>query len=224
MNRPAAQLERLPLLAALSSQQRSELLARSRESVLERSQMLFMRGDPAEHFFLVLEGWIRVYRETPEGHETVLHIVPAGESFAEPAALNLGRYPASAQAASPARVLAIPADVFIAFMRETPDLAIRTIGLLAQRMRRLVADFDHLQTRSTPQRLAHFLLELVEPGARRAEIALPYDKHLIAARLGMSPETLSRSLAKLRRLGVSGERHRVTIEDVAALRRFVDDA
>jgi len=51
-------------------------------------------------------------------------------------------------------------------------------------------------------------------------VRLPLDKALIAGRLGMQPETLSRSLAKLRRLGIESKGAEVSIPDVLALKRL----
>jgi CRP-like cAMP-binding protein len=76
-----------------------------------------------------------------------------------------------------------------------------------------------LTLRSSTERLAEFLLNLARGGAESAIVHLHYDKGLIAARLGMQPETLSRALAKLRPLGVESKGSRVTIRDVQALHR-----
>ena len=87
-------------------------------------------------------------------------------------------------------------------------------------MHQLVGDIESLKTQPASQRVGHFLLKLcsVEEGA--TVIALPYDKSIISGRLGIQPESLSRILAKLRKLGVKSERGRVSISDVGALRRF----
>jgi CRP-like cAMP-binding protein len=86
-------------------------------------------------------------------------------------------------------------------------------------LRRLVQQIEHLTVRSSTERLADFLVKLADNRNERAILRLPYDKGLIAARLGMQPETLSRALAKLRPLGVETKGSRVTIRDVDALRR-----
>lgn len=78
-----------------------------------------------------------------------------------------------------------------------------------------------LRVRGLPRaRLADFLLKLTPEEGDSATIELPWDKALVAARLGMQPETLSRSLAKRRRIGVETEGSRVLIRDLAGLRRF----
>ena len=78
---------------------------------------------------------------------------------------------------------------------------------------------EQLTVRSSSERVAQFLPTARPRRRRERDRALPYDKGLIAARLGMQPETLSRALAKLRPLGVETHGSRVTIRDIAALRR-----
>jgi CRP-like cAMP-binding protein len=90
---------------------------------------------------------------------------------------------------------------------------------MAVHMRRLVGQVEQLTVRSSSERVAEFLLKLAGEGAESAIVHLPYDKGLVAARLGMQPETLSRALAKLRRLGVESKGRRVAIQDFEALRR-----
>ena len=59
---------------------------------------LFRQGEAAAAFFIVIQGWIKLYRSTPAGDETVLHVLTKGESFAEAVAFAGGRYPATASA------------------------------------------------------------------------------------------------------------------------------
>jgi CRP-like cAMP-binding protein len=89
-------------------------------------------------------------------------------------------------------------------------------------LKALVEQIEKIKLLSAPQRTADFLVELSSVSAGAVTIDLPYEKALIANRLGMKPESLSRALAKLRPLGVSVDRERVTIADVQLLIRFVE--
>ena len=71
---------------------------------------LFHQGDPATAFFILIDGWVKVYRITIGGEETVIHILIKRDSFAEAVAFTGARYPATAEAVSDARVVQIPAD------------------------------------------------------------------------------------------------------------------
>ncbi|WP_374546782.1 helix-turn-helix domain-containing protein, partial [Rhodoblastus sp.] len=87
-------------------------------------------------------------------------------------------------------------------------------------LKRLVKQIEQLKAQSAPQRIADFLLDQVTAESGPAAIALPYEKALIANRLGMQPESFSRALARLRDLGVTVERDNVHIKDLAKLIAF----
>ena len=87
-------------------------------------------------------------------------------------------------------------------------------------MRGLVRQVEQLAVKSSAERVAGFLCKLTSNADGPVTIQLPLDKALIAGRLGMQPETFSRSLAKLRRLGIVTNGGVVQVPDVAALRNF----
>lgn len=211
------QLARIPLLSGLPDPVRATVLDRSSVLSLSRGETLFVQGDAADRLFIVLEGWIKVFRLTAEGGQTVLHIFRAGESFAEPAVFGLGRYPASAEAAADSRLLAVPGSALKTALEQDSSLALKLIGVFAQRLNAMVAETERRQFLSTPLRVAAFLLDLVkaDPDLAREtgeiSLRLPYDKALIAARLGMTPESFSRALAKLKDMGVDAQGATITI-------------
>jgi CRP-like cAMP-binding protein len=214
-------LRRVPLLEALPEPELGALQARSRLRPLQRGHTLFLQGQPAVSFFLVVEGWITVYRATPEGGRTVLHLLRRGETFAEPAALTLGHYPATAEAATDSVVLELPANLLEQAVRKDAETAMRVIAALSRRLHGLIGELERLTVKSAAQRVACFLLDLTPRDVGPAMVALPFDKRLVAARLGMQPESLSRALGRLRRYGVRANRGAVVeIEDLATLRGF----
>jgi len=219
-------IRRTPLLMDLPENELTRLLDASSVVEYARSRLLFLRGEPADHIFLLLDGWVKVFRDSAEGEQTVISVLKPGETVAE-AAIFLGRdYPASAEVVGDARLLEIPADVLLGLLREDGELGIRMLGTLSQRLRGLILHIEQIQARSTSQRLGDFLLGLCdtcEGGDSRVTIDLPYDKSLVAARLGMKPESLSRALVKLRNVGVSTQGHQVLLEDIPQLRNFCDN-
>jgi len=213
-------IRRAPLFAAVRDDVLRDLLKDARVGTYRRGQILFLRGDPAEWFYLLLDGWVKIFLDTPGGEQTVIEIMRAGETIAE-AAIFLGMaFPASAEIADDARLVEIPAASFLAKLREDGDLALTMLAALSKRLHYLIQHIEKVQTFSTPQRLAEFLLGLTEATAGAAVVRLPYDKSLVAARLGMKPESLSRALAKLRRVGVVTRGGEVRIADVGRLRTF----
>ena len=131
-----------------------------------------------------------------------------------------GRSPASALVAEDARLIRISSQPFRQWIQSEPEIALGMLASLSARMHHLVNESEQLQNRSATERVADFILKRCPVREGSAVIALPYDKSLLAARLAMKPESLSRVLAKLRRLGVRTENHRVIVTDVARLARF----
>ncbi|MCC7017756.1 MAG: Crp/Fnr family transcriptional regulator [Rhodospirillales bacterium] len=185
-----------------------------------KGHLLFQQGDAADGFFVVLSGWVKLFRQTPRGDEAVIHILSRGECFAEAAVFLGGRYPASAIVAEDARLIRISSQPFRQWILAEPEIALGMLASLSARMHHLVNESEQLQTRSATERVAEYILKRCPVQEGSAVIALPYDKSLLAARLAMKPESLSRVLAKLRKLGVRSENHRVIVADVARLARF----
>jgi len=209
---------RLPLFGGVDAAGLARLLGGAAVRHHERGTPLFIQGEAADRFFVVLDGWIRLFRETPGGQDSTIAVFGRGESLAEAAILDAARYPVSASAASRTRLLTIPAAGFLDQLRNDPELALNLLASMSRHLHRLVRQVEQLTTRSSVERVADFLLHLCPAEAGRAEVELPMDKALIAARLGMRPETLSRSLAKLRVDGVETTGDRVVVHDVRRLR------
>ncbi len=188
-----------------------------------RGEQIFHEGDPAEGFFVVVEGWAKLLRLREDGEEGVVAIFSAGETFAEVAMFLGGRYPASCEAVSPARFLKVDAAVLRRAILAQPQLAFDMLAAASLRLRELVDEIERLKAQSAPQRIADFFLKQAAAQSGSAEIALPYEKALIANRLGMKPESFSRALGKLEALGVTVDRESVGISDVARLAAFVDN-
>lgn len=215
----------LDLFEGLGEAMRATMIREVRPVDLKAGDILFNQGDPAQMFFYTVKGWITVYRLQKSGARVMLHVFGAGELFAEAAALAIGQYPASAEAATKATVFAIAADTYRRLVEHDPAFAMRVIGRLAQRMRLLIDEFESSQNQPGPSRLAAFLLELAEQGpGDGGRYPLPFSKQVLAARLRMQPESLSRAFADLRSLGVQTSRDgSVLISEPESLRQLVGE-
>ena len=109
---------------------------------------LFRQGDPATAFFIMIDGWVKLYRITLSGEETVIHILTKGDSFAEAVAFTGSRYPATAEAVSDARVVRIPADHVVRCIRESPDIALAMVASTSQHLHHLVQQVEQLKAQS----------------------------------------------------------------------------
>jgi CRP-like cAMP-binding protein len=213
-------LLRLPMLAELRPDELQALSAEATVITYPDETLLFSAGDPADRFFAVVEGYVRLFALNNDGHETTIEVIGAGSSFAEAAIFATGRYPVNAEAAAGSRLISVRDAALMRLLRDDPGLALRMLGCLHRWQLRLMEELLQLKAQSPGRRLAWYLLSLLEQTPGAASVTLPHRKGMIAARIGITPESLSRALARLGRLGVESEGNVVKIPDPEALRRF----
>ena len=213
-------LTRLPLFSGLPPDSLRRLLSEAWVQEFERGHVLFIQAEPAERFYVIFDGWVKLFRETMAGGESVIAVFAGGESFAEAAIFDKGIYPVSAMTVHDSRLLVVPAEAFVNKVREDGDYALNMMASMSRHLRGLVRQIEQLAAKSSAERVATFLVRLCPEGADSAVVSLPLEKALIAGRLGMQPETFSRSLKKLQRLGVSNTRNEIQVRDIAALRDY----
>ncbi|MCA1771032.1 MAG: cyclic nucleotide-binding domain-containing protein [Halomonas sp.] len=213
-------LRQVPLFTGLADDTLALLGRGAQQRCCPRGTRLFAQGEPADRFYVVLDGWVKLYRDSPDGSECMVGLFTEGESFAEAAMFDRLGFPVNAAVAEDARLLVFPAEHFLETLREHHGLTLNLLANLTGMLRGMVVQLDQLTNQSTHQRLAAFLISLCPDDAASATVCLPCDKMLIAARLGMKPESFSRAMARLRAFGVRCERNCVHLDDLPALCAF----
>lgn len=216
------QLQRLIFFSGLESEELFNLLADATVRRHTRGTVLFSQEEPADRFFVVLDGWIKLSRETRDGHESVIGLFSNGESFAEAAMFESEVFPVDGTVIEDSRLLVIPAGSFRRRLSERPELMFKLIGSMSRHMRRLVQQIEQLTSRTSAERVASFFAGLAQNATPPIQLHLPVDKVLIAGRLGMQPETFSRAIARLRQHGVTVNGSEVAITDLRRLQRLAE--
>jgi CRP-like cAMP-binding protein len=216
-------ITRTAVFRGLRAETVAHIIEPAKPLVAKPAKLIVQQDDPATAFFIVINGWVKLYRSNPSGDETVIEIVTGGGSFAESVAFTGNRYLATAEAVSDARVVRIPADHIVRCIRSNPDIALAMIASISQHTHQLVQQVEQLKAQSGVQRVAEFLASLSISERGQSEFALPYDKILIARQLGLMPESLSRAFARLRSIGVRINASQVVVEDIAKLRQLAAD-
>lgn len=215
------QLQNGYLLSALGKPEFDAVLAHATVRVLAPGERLFDQGDPCTHFFFVLSGIIKLCRLAPSGEEKVMDLVRSGHYFAEAVMFMGGRYPLHARALDTTRLVALENQHFLGLLRSNEDLCLRLLSAMSQRMHGLINEIDNLTLHSSSQRVIGYLLEQLPEGVAPPSVRLMVPKHVIASRLGIQPETLSRVLAKLRGDHlIDVHEDTIVLNDVEALRRL----
>lgn len=182
--------------------------------------LLFSAGDPADRFFAVIEGFVRLFALSEDGQETIVEVIGPGNSFAEAAIFATGRFPVNAEAMAGSRIVSLQAATLMRLLSQDSHLGLRMLASLNRWQLRLMAELQQLKCRSPAQRLAWHLLALVDQAGGATTVFLPYRKGVIAGRIGITPESLSRALARLNPIGIESSGNTVHIRDTEALRRF----
>ena len=188
----------------LSDDDRRTVFASGHEHTLAKGEILFHEGDPAESLCVVVSGRMKLVRYSPRGKELLLHLVPAGASFAEAALFGSGGYPATAEAVEATTVWCLPRVQLFNLLRNHPDIGMAMIGSVSAWTRTLAGKLEMLTQRRVEERLALFLMN--RAGRRNTEpgevIELGQPKHLVAAECGTGPEVLSRTFKRLEEDGI----------------------
>jgi len=164
---------------------------------LAKGDYLFHEGEPSRGFYVVQSGAVNVHRVSAAGKEQVIHVFRTGESFAEAALASPTGYPADARAVEPSTVLLLPKGPVLDLIGRRPDLALRMLGSMSTHLRVLVGMLDDLTLKDVETRMLNWLVKHGR-AAHGGVIRLPGTKRVLAAELGTSSETLSRTLARLR--------------------------
>ena len=216
-------ISRIAVFRGLKAETVEQIIAPATAVMLRPHEWIVRQGDPATAFFIIIDGWVKLYRSTLSGDEAVINILAKGESFAESVAFTGNRYFSTAEAVSDARVGRIPADHIVRCIRANPDIALAMVASISQHLHSLVEQVEQLKAHSGVQRVAEFLASLSLKEQGHCSVVLPYDKILIAGRLGLTPESLSRAFARLRSIGVVVDASHVMVADVAKLRQLATD-
>ena len=170
---------------------------------------------------LVLSGKVKLFRISPDGQEKVVEIIHPGQTFAEAVMfMQRSEYPVCAEALEPVHLVSVPNAPMMQALSENPQACMHLLGHLSVRLHQRLGELETLTLQNATQRFALYLIQQLEDRAQstapRLDLMLP--KRLIAARLSMQPETLSRIIGKLREEGLVEVRGRhVRIPSVEAL-------
>jgi CRP-like cAMP-binding protein len=214
-------LRSLPFFSNLPEMDLMAFMKSAQVRDYKKQQHLFARGDKADRFFIIISGWIKLHRETPEGEEAIVALFTRSDVFGEAAIFGGADYPFSAEVVEDTRVAEIPSSILKERAGANPAIMERIMASMSREMHQLQMETEHLALMSAPQRVGCLLLQLssgmVGDGGT---MTFPYDKSLAAARLGMKPETFSRALAQLKPAGVTVRGSEVEIDSFGRLAEF----
>ncbi|MGQ3210831.1 MAG: Crp/Fnr family transcriptional regulator [Shinella sp.] len=186
---------------------------------LPARQILFREGEPADMLHCVLSGYIRLYKLDPDGREADVELYGPGDLIGASVVLDGGRYAATAQAAEPSLIARFDLKRVRDIASRRPDLAVALANALSTQLSKVFGCLANDRLHTAPQRVARYLLAHCSQDGKAVSFRLPYQKSLLAGKLGLAPEALSRAFSMLRDHGVNVRGRLVHIGDPEALRR-----
>jgi CRP/FNR family transcriptional activator FtrB len=209
----------VPLFERLSLPLRRQIEAISDPMTAAEGDILSHQGSMPEFLHILLEGQVALTSTAADGTTAVVEVVHPVGHFVLASVLAELPYLMTARAVTPCRLLAIDATILLDLVRRDTSLANALLRSVSREFRTMVRQVRDLKLRTAAQRLGCYLLALVKDGeAIQADFRLPFDKGLLAARLGCRQENLSRAFAALRAYGVETHGSRVTLHDIPRLK------
>lgn len=209
-------LAKLPPFSRLDRAQIRAILDQASPKRYDEGVTVFGEGMPAERFYLLLDGTIRVIRTTPTGEQIIaLHIGP-GQLFGIAPALARDTYPATAVAAGECLALSWPVRLWPEFTQSYEGFATESYRTLGERLGEMQNRITELATQQVEQRVAACLLRMVTQSGRKVEngleISFPITRQNISEMTGTTLHTVSRLLSAWEREGiVESARRRIVV-------------
>lgn len=201
-----AYLNQIDLFRQLSAE---ELQAVDRLAALHafpRGSVLLepVRSEPV--LYLLKQGYVRLYRVSPEGRQLTVSLLGPGNVFGELEGLSTGTRHSFAEALTDVLVCTLRDADLERLMRTYPEVAVRMVRVLSARLRELEDLLERLALSSVRTRLLHLLVKLAErfgtPDGRFARLDVGLSQQELADMVGSSRETVTLTLGELARLGV----------------------
>lgn len=217
----------LPLFQTLAPEQRAQLLLGVSSRRLKKGELLFRKGDPVLGLYIVAFGQIKLAVQSAQGEEKVVEIIGPLQSFGE-AVMFLGRpYPVTAEALADSLLLHVARGRIDTMLKEDASFARRMLAGMSMRLHALIQDVESYSLRSSTQRVIGYLLQQCpaadgsDETSTQVDVVLPASKQVIASRLNLTPETLSRIFAELSRAGlIDVDGRTVKVSAVSKLREY----
>lgn len=221
-------LDEVPFFKGVSSESLARAAGLAHAQRLDSGGCFFNEGDPAESFFVLTSGRVKLMQLTPEGHQIALRLIGPGDVFGGVGAFGDLTYPVSAEAVEPSTALAWTSATMRDLLETDPKLTMNALQFVSGRLHDLQCRYRQAMTERVERRVARALLRLVHDAGRRVdagvEIAFPITRQDIAELTGTTLYTVSRLLSAWEQQGfVRSGRQRIVLTKPHALVAIAED-
>ncbi|MDJ0905695.1 MAG: Crp/Fnr family transcriptional regulator [Woeseiaceae bacterium] len=195
----------------------------------DHGEVLFMQGQPSSNLFALNEGMVKICSNTADGREQIVGLSSPSNLLVGLQSLNEDRYAYTAVAATPVRACRINHHAMLAKVRNDGGVAVRLIEAINAQLAHSRALMEVMGHRCAASKIAAFIL-LMTPkstngnGTCNCQVEMPFSRVEMAGLLGLSEETVCRSMAMMKRMGaVNAPRGRIEIRDWDRLHAIADE-
>jgi CRP/FNR family transcriptional regulator len=208
------------LFSDLTADELRGVLALASRREFRKGQIIFTEGEPSRGFYVIATGGVKIFRVAPDGRERIIHVIEAGETFAE-AAMFMEEYPATAESLAAATTIFIEKNGFKQLLSRDPKLSFKIMGTLVRWLAVLRNALTDLTMKEVPARFASYVLSLQPEQGRNISVAV--SKTTLAQMIGTTKETFSRMLARLAKSRVLTFRgNQIRVVNLARLKKIAD--
>lgn len=218
----------VPLFRGVSPDVLARIVGLGQTKSVAAGAFFFNEGEPAEEFFVLTDGRVKLTQLTPEGHQTVLHMLGTGDAFGGAGAFGDTTYPISAEAVEASTALSWTSATMRHLLETEQTIALNALRFVSGRLHDLQRRYRQLTTERVERRVARALLRLVRDAGRRVdagiEISFPVSRQDIAEMTGTTLYTVSRLLSSWEAQGiVHGGRQHIVLTKPHALVAIAED-
>lgn len=219
---------KIPMFEYLEAEELDRLYSLCSAERFSKGDYIFLECDQPRNLYTVVNGEVKLLKQTEDGREMIVEMAYPGEIFGEEAIFDGQPYPMTAQALSDAELLSISRTDFFTFLRDNPDLALEIITELGTRLREAQNTIRALAMERVEWRIARVLLILSRKAgtveADGVSIDLPLTRQDIADMAATTVETTIRVLSNFKKMGlVDTEKNKIVIRNKSALEDMVSE-
>lgn len=194
------------IFSTLDAPQLSKVVSLINHKEFKKGELLVLEGDKIGSLVIINDGQVKAFRTTQEGKEQILHIFSEGDFFGEKNLLRDQASNYSVEALEETHACLIHKGDFQVLIREYPDIALKIMEELCQRLDRLENTIETMGTKTVEARVSSVILEFAakygKPHQKGVMIDLPLSREGIANYIGLTRETVSRKMSLLQDDGI----------------------
>lgn len=194
------------IFSILEEPQLKEITGKINRRTYKKGEIIFFEGDISDKLYVINSGKVKVFKYTKEGKEQILYIVSSGDFLGDLSLLKKDEFKFNAEALEDVSICQLTKDDFDAVVRENPEIALKILEVLYERIFKLENLVQSLSTKDIETRISGLLLGLIkdfgEPQGNIIKLELPLSREDMANYIGVTRETISRKLNSMQEEGI----------------------